>query len=104
MEKYNLIIPGAAERILCMAEESLKYQQTITTAAISAQSADIRRGQWFAFLIAAGALGVGVVAILNGSPRTGAIIICTALAGGVGTFILSRRSGQTPAPSDNDPV
>lgn len=48
LEGYEGVVPGAAERILRMAEESAEHQRTITTAALSAQTGDVRRGQWFA--------------------------------------------------------
>ncbi|MEO5327766.1 MAG: DUF2335 domain-containing protein [Magnetococcus sp. THC-1_WYH] len=65
MEGYNQVIPGAAERILHMTEESAAFQQKISMAALSAQSSDTRRGQWFAFLVALRALTTGGVAILT---------------------------------------
>ncbi|MBF0131401.1 MAG: DUF2335 domain-containing protein [Magnetococcales bacterium] len=102
MEGYDKVIPGAAERILHMAEESVAFQQKISMAALSAQSNDTRRGQWFAFLVALCALITGGVAILTGNPVAGATIISTTLAGGVGTFVFVRRKSETSPTSDHE--
>ncbi|HIJ83208.1 MAG: hypothetical protein HW380_2423 [Magnetococcales bacterium] len=100
LEGYEGIVPGSAERILIMAEKSAEFQREITTAALAAESNDTRRGQWFAFLIATGALIAGGVAVLTGNPEAGAAIISVVLAGGIGTFILSRKKNDAlPEPN-----
>lgn len=104
MAGYDRVVPGAAERILRMAEESVTFQQKIAMAALSALSSDTRRGQWFAFLIATLALITGGVAVLVGHPFAGATIVSTTLAGGVGTFVFIRRKGETPTPLDHENV
>lgn len=104
MEGYDKVIPGAAERILHMAEESAAFQQKISMAALSAQSGDTRRGQWFAFLVALSALTTGGVAILTGNPVAGTAIISTTLAGGVGTFVFVRRKSETSPTSDHEQI
>ncbi|MBF0108183.1 MAG: DUF2335 domain-containing protein [Magnetococcales bacterium] len=96
MEKYEELVPGSADRILRMAEKSVDFQHSMTRDALSLQANDTRRGQWFAFLVAFGALVAGVIAIPTGNPGTGAAIISTTLAGGIGTFIISRRNDDPP--------
>jgi uncharacterized membrane protein len=94
LEGYDRVLPGAAERIMQMTEKSLNHQQEINYAALTAASREGRAGQWFAFIIALSALVTGAFAIFSGHPVAGATIVSTTLAGGVGTFIISKRGEQ----------
>ena len=45
VEGYDPIVPGAAERILAMAEADAKHQREIELAALQAADHEVRRGQ-----------------------------------------------------------
>jgi len=63
LEGYDRIIPGAAERILVMAEADAKHQQEIELAALEAADREVRRGQIFGFTIGVLALVSSVIAL-----------------------------------------
>lgn len=65
LEGYERILPGAAERIMQMAERSLIHQQEISKAALAAETRESRTGQWFAFIVALSALTTGAFAIFT---------------------------------------
>jgi uncharacterized membrane protein len=51
LQGYEEIVPGAAERILAIAESDTKHQHAIEFAALAAAEGEVKRGQWFGFLI-----------------------------------------------------
>ncbi len=51
LEAYNAVVPGAAERIVLMAEKNQQHQIKIETLALNSARKEARRGQIFAFLI-----------------------------------------------------
>jgi uncharacterized membrane protein len=63
LEEYDRIIPGAAERILRMAEADAQFQRDITLSALGAEAAEVKRGQILGFLIGTFALLIATVAL-----------------------------------------
>lgn len=100
LARYEQVIPGAAERILAIAEADAKHQREIELAALRAEEASVRRGQWLGFAIALFALTISVVALYLGSPWVAGIIGGTAVVGLVSAFVLGRigtsAEGQQP--------
>jgi uncharacterized membrane protein len=92
LEGYERIVPGAAERILAMAESDTKHQQEIEFAALRAAASEIKRGQIFGFVIGLTALGASIVALALGSPAVAGVIGGTTVVGLVSVFIIGRIS------------
>lgn len=90
LQGYEAIVPGAAERILAMAEADTKHQHAIEFAALAAAEGEVKRGQWFGFGIGAMALICSIVALLLGSPTVAAIIGGSTVVGLVSVFIIGR--------------
>jgi len=90
LQGYEAIVPGAAERILAMAEADTKHQHSIEFAALAAAECEVKRGQWFGFGIGAMALICSIVALLLGSPTVAAIIGGSTVVGLVSVFIIGR--------------
>ena len=90
LEGYDRIVPGAAERILAMAESDSKHQQAIEFASLRAAEAEIKRGQWFAFSIGITALIASMLALWMGSPAVAGVIGGTTVVGLVSVFIVGR--------------
>lgn len=98
MKQLNDIVPGAADRILAMAE---KEQDR----AISAQENAHRRASaaaryefienitsiLCAFIVCLFFLGGGIYLILKGYVKTGSMMICGTLGGVIGSFLYGRR-------------
>lgn len=90
LEGYERLVHGAAERILVMAESDAKHQQEIEFAALRAAEAEIKRGQFFAFIIGLTALGASMGALAMGYPTVAGIIGGTTVVGLVSVFIVGR--------------
>jgi len=102
LQRYNAILPGAAERILAMAEKQLEARLLIETE----ESASLRKmnehdtieannqithGQWFAFLICITIIGGGIWLISLDKSVWGAGTILTAVTLLAATFIGTKR-------------
>ncbi len=87
---YDLIIPGAAERILAMAEADAKHQREIEMAALNAAKSEVRLGQWLGFIIGLAALGTSLTAIILDAEVVAGIIGGTTVVGLVSAFIFGR--------------
>ncbi|MCH8487554.1 MAG: DUF2335 domain-containing protein [Candidatus Cyclonatronum sp.] len=88
---YENILPGAADRILKMAEIEQE-------ARIKSQRSELRMlfvshiiGQVFAFLLGLIGIGAGFYLILNGHDVTGLGVLVGSLAAIVGAFIYKQR-------------
>lgn len=90
LEGYEQLIPGAADRILKMAESDARHQQEIEFAALSGTLAEVKRAQLFAFFIVIIALGAAMLALKMGSPDVAGIIGGTTVVGLVSAFIVGR--------------
>jgi uncharacterized membrane protein len=91
LEKYNQVLPGAAERILAMAEQQSRHRQTIETKVIDSNVFVQKLGPILGFIIAMTAVVGGIVLILKGKDGYGLASILTPLAGLVGVFIYGKQ-------------
>ncbi len=87
LEQYNRILPGAAERILSMAEKQAEHRQGIENRVIGSDTRNSMLGLIFGFLIGALGLGCGFFLIFNGMLVEGSIFGGATLASLVTTFI-----------------
>ena len=87
LRHYNDILPGAAERILTMAEQQAAHRQTLEAMAVRTEARNSTLGVVFALLIGLGSMAVAGYAISQGKEISGTILGGTGLASLVGTFI-----------------
>lgn len=80
LKKYEEVLPGAADRILLMAEKQAEHRQKIETSAIKSNIENSKRGQLFAFVISLIVIGVGFVLILLDKSGWGLAMIIGDLA------------------------
>lgn len=106
-QHYNTVLPGAAERILAMAEENAKHAREMDKAVLSAQlqleqgiTVTQRIGQACGVLAASLVLGVAAYAIKCGYPTTAAVLGGTTIVGLVTVFVQGRKEEQTPPPNE----
>jgi uncharacterized membrane protein len=92
LRDYDEILPGAAERILAMAERNLKHNMTMDEKVMEAEVDDLKLGMWlggglFGLLILAafGSLFVTENAVIPG------LFLGAAAVGGVVAFIKGRN-------------
>lgn len=90
LEGYERIVPGAAERILSMAEADSRHMQEMDKAALAEAAKEIKRGQIFGFSIGLAALGASMLAIAMGAPTVAGVIGGTTVVGLVSVFIVGR--------------
>ena len=88
---YDNVLPGAAERILRMAETDQADAREANQLAIREAAADSRRGQKYAFWIALSALAVAGVLGYQGHEVAAAIVGGSTVVGLAAAFITGRR-------------
>lgn len=88
--QYNHAVPGAAERIIAMAENDFAHLQSMEKMRLSAFYLERRLGQIFAFLIAIFALSASAFLAFNGREQTAGIIGGATLVSLVSIFVVGR--------------
>lgn len=95
LQQYNDIVPGAAERILRMAEQQSEHRQLLEKTVVIGDSKRADRGLICGLIVALAALGGGVFLIFTGHEWSGASIAGLDIIGLVSVFVygtVSRRS------------
>ncbi len=92
LEQYEKIIPGAAERILKMAEQQASHRQSLEKRVIAHDTQNATLGILCALLITVGFLVLAGFAIYSGQSLAASIISAISITGLVGTFIYGTRS------------
>ncbi len=92
---YNAIVPGAAERILLMAEKNQQHQIDIETLALNSARKDVRRGQIFALIITVSAFSTSIAAMIMGFPFVASVIGSTTVVSLAIAFIKGRDHNST---------
>ena len=90
LEGYERLVPGAADRILKMAESESRHQQEIEFAALNGDIREGKRGQIFGFSSVIIAFGTAILALKMGSPALAIAIGSTTVVGVVSAFIIGR--------------
>lgn len=87
---FNQIVPGAAERILVMAEENGRHQREMEKAALTFASDTVRRGQIYGLVIGILAFTTCLVALYLGSENTAMTIGGVTITGLVTVFVTNK--------------
>ena len=101
LQGYEAACPGAAERIIKMAEDQGEHRRNLEKQMLEMQGEDMRRefaearvGQVFAFAISALFLGCGTYTAVHGQAVVGTIFGAFGIGGIVTTFIKGRTAAQ----------
>lgn len=94
LREYEAINPGAADRIIAMAEKQQAHQIAMDNKVVDNEYNDRRIGMWlgastFALLI----IGA-VVCAITGHAAVALALVSAAAIGGVGLFVNGRKNGQ----------
>lgn len=92
LKKYDEVVPGAAERILKMAEAQATHRQSLEKKVITNDTRNSALGIVFAFLIALGFLVLAAFAIYFKQPWAASLISGLGLTGLVSVFIYGTSS------------
>jgi uncharacterized membrane protein len=96
--QYDEVLPGAAERILKMAEREAAHRHEMEQMGVYGSLRQIGRGQTFALIVFLGAIVAGVVIALSGAPWPGSLL---SAASAVAVAFL-RLFPRSTAKSDNE--
>ena len=91
LAKYETILPGAANRILTMAEKQSQHRQKMENTMLNANIKAEKNGQIFGFIIFSIAVIAGFLLVLFGRNVEGLISLIVAVGGIVGLFVYNRE-------------
>lgn len=91
LEKYNAIIPNAAERILAMAEKQQDHRQVLEKRVVFANTRSQTHGLIAGFIVAMTVVSGGIWLIAHGKDGSGLAAVITALVALVGVFVYGRH-------------
>jgi uncharacterized membrane protein len=94
LERYNQIVPGAAERIIVMAESQHSHRQGLEKHVIHSNVSAQRLGTVLGFIVAMTVVIGGMYLVHEGKSGEGLAAILTALASLVGVFLYSKHEQQ----------
>ena len=89
--QYDQILPGAAERILQMAERQANHRQSLEAKLVDAECRDGLLGLIFGLVIGLATILGGFYCIVQGFQLSGTALGLSGLTGLVGTFIYGSR-------------
>lgn len=94
LAKYEQILPGAADRLIRMAEQQAAHRQNLEKAVIFSNVTMQKWGLGCAFVLAMTAIGGGIGLSLKGMSGAGLTAIISALAALVGVFVYGKSEQQ----------
>lgn len=92
LDKYEKILPGAADRIMKMAEEQSAHRRKMENKMLEANVKAERTGQIFGFVIFIAALVAGIILMIIGKDVVGLFTSLGSLAAIIGLFVYNRES------------
>jgi uncharacterized membrane protein len=90
--QYESACPGAASRILAMAEDEGQHRRAIERQSVEAAIATEKRGQFFGYTLVLSFLFVGSGLLLLGVPGVGVAAVITAIGSVVASALWSKYS------------
>lgn len=92
--KYNEACPGAADRIIAMAERQSEHRQVLEKTVVKSQTRNSLFGVIFAFIICVVTVIAGAYCVYNGSGWPGAALGLGGLASICGVFIYGTNNAK----------
>jgi uncharacterized membrane protein len=94
LERYNLVVPNAAERIITMAESQHSHRQELEKSVVLSNIHAQRLGTILGFIVAMAVVLGGMWLIHEGRSIAGLTATLTTLAALVGVFVYSKHEQQ----------
>jgi uncharacterized membrane protein len=94
LERYDQIVPGAAERILAMAEEQSSHRKRMEDIVVRSRSRDSLLGIIAGFLLALATIAAGTFVINRGYVWSGTLLGSAGLVGLVSVFVYGTNSAK----------
>lgn len=102
LQRYDQILPGAAERILIMAEEDAKHEHALEKSVLHLASEEVKRGQLYGLIIGVLAFVTSIIALALGSENTAIALGSTTVVGLVAVFVIGKKFGNTSMRNGDD--
>jgi uncharacterized membrane protein len=90
LREYEEVLPGAADRIISMAENNLRQRREMEKTALEAEIADRKLGMWLGFISLSLLVAFAFVCILKGMLVGAGLLLSAAALGTIGAFIRGR--------------
>lgn len=103
LEHYNNIVPGAADRILTMAENQSQHRLEIEKQVVLSNIEKEKRAQSCGLIIGISGIIGSVICILNGYPIAGATLGSASIAGLATVFVVGKRMARKELAQKRDP-
>lgn len=87
---WDAVVPGAADRILAMAEKQLQHRHELEKTTIGGAATRAKWGLWLGFVISLVVIGVGTGIILSGHTWEGTTIMGVDVVSLAGVFVYGR--------------
>lgn len=95
LARYEEVQPGAADRILTMAEKQQEHRMALETKAIGGQVDQSKRGQLFGFILVFVCIAVAVFfAVYFGMTAFAVTFLCVTMVSVVGLFVTGKMAVQ----------
>jgi uncharacterized membrane protein len=91
LKAFDDVVPGAAERILAMAERQAAHRQSIEASVIEEQLQQSRRGQNYAFSLSMAALLIGGAMGYTGHDWLAGIFVTSGAIGLASVFVAAKQ-------------
>jgi uncharacterized membrane protein len=107
LANYDAICPGAADRIISMAEGNMSHRQSMETQLVRSEYGLRRRGQWLALIALFAMLAVIAFTFWLGQPIAGSVLGSATLIAVTGMFLgrdqQAPEEPEEPAPARPQP-
>jgi uncharacterized membrane protein len=94
LREYDELVPGAADRIISMAEQQSEHRRRLEAMVVRAGIRRAYAGATFGLILGMTSIGGGIYLAATGHDLTGFGLVITAVAGLAGVFIHSRYRGR----------
>lgn len=101
LEEYERILPGAAERIIAMAERQAAHRQQLEVVAVKSGAKDSFFGLIFGFLIGITGIISGTIIVMSGFQVAGSVLGTGSIASLVAVFVYGSRQRRKEREAKN---
>jgi uncharacterized membrane protein len=90
LRRYDEVVPGAAERILVMAEQQARHRRNLERTVVEGGSRRANLGLWLGFILSIVVLALSAALIVNGYELAGTVIGSIDLVSLATVFVVGR--------------
>lgn len=95
LREYESILPGAADRIISMAESNLEHLQDMDRKSLESFREDTKSGRWFGFVALMVLIGAAIATGLHGHVVLAGLFLGAGVLGVI-TSLINGKNNKTP--------